>query len=107
MRLRLLLNIGDDDVRRLDLEKRFEGETVDVKQAVADELLRRRWATDAVEVQQAPKPAAAAAQLPDLSLMTKAELQAYADDKKIDGVNMGMTKDEMISAVEDAATRPR
>lgn len=49
MKLRLLLNLGKDDARRigLDLDEAREGETVDVKQEQADELLRKGWATEA------------------------------------------------------------
>jgi hypothetical protein len=104
MRLRLLLNIGDDDVRRLDLEKRFEGETVDVKQAVADEMLRRGWATDAAEM-RTTEVAAAPETGPNVDEMTKEELKAFADANAIEGVTMEQHKDEMVKTVKRATRR--
>lgn len=44
MKLTLTLNIGKLDANRLGLEKTLEGETVDVPQKAADELIRRGWA---------------------------------------------------------------
>lgn len=37
---------------------------------------------------------------PDLGAMTKQQLQDYADDEGIDGVDLGMTKADMIAAIE-------
>lgn len=45
MELKLLLNLGTPDAKRLGLEKtKMAGDVVDVDQDVADELLRRGWA---------------------------------------------------------------
>jgi hypothetical protein len=108
VKLRLLRNIGDDDARRLDLENRMEGETIDAKQPVADELLRRGLATDAAAPPRATAaPAAAVAVPPDFDAMTKEDLQSYADKQGIEGVSLAMRKDDMIAAIEEAQTRPR
>jgi hypothetical protein len=113
VKLRLLRNIGDDDARRLDLENRMEGETIDAKQPVADELLRRGLATDAATPLRAtatPAPAVAVppgTAPPDFDAMTKEDLQSYADKQGIEGVSLAMRKDDMIAAIEEAQTRPR
>ena len=46
MTLRLTLNIGTEDARRLGLKATHEGETVDVSGEVAEELLKRGWASE-------------------------------------------------------------
>jgi hypothetical protein len=45
-KLKLTLNIGDVDARRLDLDKRMAGEVVSVKEDVATELLKRGWGVE-------------------------------------------------------------
>ena len=46
MKLKLILNIGTDDAKRLGLEATHEGDTVEVSGPVAEELLKRSWATE-------------------------------------------------------------
>ena len=46
MKLKLQLNIGTVDAKRLDLEKTKDGEVVDVKKETATELLKRGWAVE-------------------------------------------------------------
>jgi len=41
-------------------------------------------------------------ELPNLNSMTKAELEAFAKDKKIEGVTQSLLKKEMISKIEDS-----
>jgi hypothetical protein len=66
MKVKLALNIGDADRQRLQLgespEDVTEGTVLDVKQPVADELLRRGWAVQPGEpvgqqVKTTPPPA--------------------------------------------------
>src|SRR5690349_4484889 len=65
MKLKLLLNIGSIDARRLGLKHTLEGQTVDVPKPVADELLAKGWAVppgtdaeDAADGEIAAVPAA-------------------------------------------------
>lgn len=44
MKLTLILNIGRRDATRLGLKKTTEGDTVDVPEKIADELLKKGWA---------------------------------------------------------------
>ncbi len=46
MTLKLTLNIGTEDAKRLGLKATHEGEAVDVSGEVAEELLKRGWATE-------------------------------------------------------------
>jgi hypothetical protein len=57
--LKLTLNIGTRDARRLGLETTAEGYTVKVTDAaVADELLQRGWATEVETPRSAPRSTA-------------------------------------------------
>lgn len=47
MKLTLVVNIGTIDNRRLGLKHTLAGETVDVPEKIADELLRKGWALPA------------------------------------------------------------
>jgi DnaJ-domain-containing protein 1 len=109
MKLRLLLNIGKDDARRLELDRTLAGEVVSVKQEVADELLRNCWATEASasdEVRERADvkatPSGSAALEPAFDSMTKEDLKAYADEHKVPGVHPSMTKDDMVRAIRKA-----
>lgn len=127
-KLKLLLNIGKRDAQRLGLQETLAGKSVSVAADVADEMLRRGWATE--PDRDAPAPHAApttsatlppaqpqgppvgpgpgpspnppAPPAPDLDAMTKDELKAHADRLKIDGVTLAMTKDEMIKVIKKA-----
>lgn len=107
--LKLTLNIGVKDARRLNLEKTLEGQTVSVEKEVADELLRNGWAvepTAKVEVPGVPgvpgAPAPAPADIPDFDAMTKEDLKAFADDYGVPNVTMAMSKDDMVRALKKA-----
>jgi hypothetical protein len=114
-RVRLQLNIGTKDSQRLGLDanKARAGETIDVRQAVADELIRNLWAVDARDEAAGPAtvtavPAAPSLKTPgqpDFQAMTKEQLKQYADRNKIEGVTMAHSKDEMIEAIEDGLTK--
>jgi hypothetical protein len=45
MKVRLNLNIGNIDAKRLELSETQEGKVLNVGPEVGDELLRRNWAT--------------------------------------------------------------
>lgn len=49
MRLKLTLNIGKADARRLNLKQTAAGAVVDVGPPVSDELLKRGWGVEATE----------------------------------------------------------
>jgi hypothetical protein len=64
MRVRLTVNIGHNDARRLGLTALREGSVVDVPDNVGDELLSRGWAGGG----EVPDTLEA---VPDLSLKTR------------------------------------
>jgi hypothetical protein len=153
VKVKLDLNIGSVDARRLGLTRTLAGSVVDVSDDVGRELLANLWAREATAkdadaapddadqpdlaplgaapaaprlrtsaqlppdrgvvhpgaigtgVPPAPGTAGApASPTPDLESMTKADLVALAAERGIDGVDMGMTKAEIITAIEDALT---
>ncbi len=57
MRIKLLLNIGVPDARRLGLTKTLADDVVDVKDDAAKELITRGWGTDRLD-EAKPSPAA-------------------------------------------------
>ena len=69
MKLKLVLNIGTIDDRRLGLTKTLEGETVTVDEKVGTELLKKGWAVKPGEEGDLPpgvepKPLLSSKQLP-------------------------------------------
>jgi hypothetical protein len=118
--LKLALNIGVPDAKRLGLTKTAQGETVSVSGEVADELLKRGWAFDPSTGQlsdeatptssatprpgeaQIPEGAEPAAP-PDFDAMTKEELHEHARANNIEGVTMAQNKDDMIRTVKRAS----
>lgn len=108
-RLKLLLNLGKPDAARLgiDFAEAREGKVVTVDDEVGNELLTKGWAADpnderfkaaaaAPAVAATPAAPQVAPPPPDFDAMTKEELKAFADDKKVEGINMAMHKDEMV-----------
>lgn len=124
-RLKLRINIGIPDARRLGLDPAAarEGSTIDVADEAAAELLRRGWAEEppaggpAVGLKAIP-PVDLRADAdgnvddddddsdddgtPDLESMTKDELKAYADEYGIPGVTTHLTKAEMVELIRRA-----
>ncbi len=49
MRVRLLLNIGTADAKRLELKETLAGKTVDVTDEAGAEMLKHGWATDKLD----------------------------------------------------------
>ena len=118
MKLKLTINIGVPDATRMNLANTLEGETVDVKPAVADELLKRGWGMDPAAYDAAAEAAAKGAPVRtivppaapiatpesvDFDTMTKDELKSYADANKVAGVTPMMTKDEILKTVKKSA----
>jgi hypothetical protein len=115
--LKLALNIGVPDAKRLGLTKTMQGETVSVSGEVADELLKRGWAFDpstgALSDEATPTssatPRPGEAQAPegaepaDFDAMTKEELHEHAKAHNIEGVAMSQNKDDMVRVIKRAS----
>jgi hypothetical protein len=128
MKLRLLLNIGSIDARRLGLAKTLEGEgwasppDASPADAAASRGIKAAPLTASAQLPAgrgavrpetlagnpgestpttAPAPAEDAPA--DLDQMTKAELAEYAADLGIEGVTTDLTKADMIAKIEEAS----
>jgi hypothetical protein len=116
MRLTLTTNIGTRDAKRLGLKTVMEGQVVNVDGKVADELLKKGWATDgsagqregraASTLRTTPAPSdvetGVDSDAPDFDNMTKEELHAFAKDYGISGVNMAQSKIDILQTVKKA-----
>jgi hypothetical protein len=102
-KLKLQLNIGTGDARRLGLEKTRAGETVSVEKEAADEMLSKGWAIE--PGQEPPAPPGAPQGPPDLEALTKEELVEFAQAHKVEGVTMAMIKEEIIRTIRRAIRR--
>lgn len=58
--LRMLTSLGTEDAKRLNMPDAREGDLVQVKADVADELIKRHWATED-DAEPAPRAASASA----------------------------------------------
>lgn len=128
--VKLLLNIGKKDAPRLGLapDKCLDGTTVSVSDEAADEMLLKGWATDKLgddRPKVSARPVSSATintegtkdpapgdeddgegdedEGPDFEGMTKEQLKAHADKNRIAGVNMAMSKDDMVKAITRAS----
>ena len=95
-------------VKSADGEAYKEGKVYDLPDASANHFIAR----GAAEPVEAPRAAGAAAEddadaTPDFDSMTKADLQAFAEQNQIDGVTSSMTKDEMVKTVSKASRKSR
>lgn len=106
MKLKLALNIGKPDAQKLglDFDKAKAGSEVNVKQDVADILLRNGWAIQSgsdVTVEESVAAAnAKTGDKPDFDAMTLEELRTYAKDNSIEGVTTSLNKDETLKLVK-------
>jgi hypothetical protein len=116
--LKLMLNIGVPDAKRLGIDKVRAGETVTPgTQEAYDEMVAKRWGLPAEQADAeiaamqamvpgvppvALVPVQAAAQPPDFDAMSKEELTAYAADRKIDGVTPAMSKEDAAKVLKRA-----
>jgi hypothetical protein len=118
--LKLALNIGVPDAKRLGLKKIMAGETVDVSGEAADELLKRGWAFDPGTGQLSADATPTSSATPevgeadrdgggdepaDFDAMTKEELVEHARTHNVEGVSMAQNKDDIIRAVKRASRK--
>lgn len=104
MKLTLATNIGRPDAKKLglDFEKAKRGNEVNVKQDVADILLKNGWAIQTGSNATVAESAAAANaedEEPDFKSMTVEQLRTFAKDNEIEGVTTTMNRDETVAAV--------
>ncbi len=105
MRLKLALNIGDKDAKRLELDKTQAGDIVEVKKEAADEMLLRGWGVDPTGTREVIDVTPGAPEL-DFDTMTKEDLKTFADENKVEGVTQTMNKDDMLRAVKKFNRNP-
>lgn len=108
-RIKLLLNIGVGDCKKLDLEpdEARAGEVVDVSKEAHELIIKNNWGVEpkAADTIRADTTATKTAAQDDLDEMTKEELKAHADKLRLPGVTMAQSKDEMIFAIRKGTHR--
>ena len=101
MKLTLATNIGKPDAKRLGLDfaEAKRGKEVNVKNDVADILLKNGWAVQTSADGTKVEPAKATETAPDFDGMTLEELRTFAKDNGIEGAS-SLNKDDTLKLVK-------